>query len=295
MVKLDFHRLSINDRDRYTYYLRQCPESASDYSFVNLLAWDLERQYHLSFAHDLCWLRLDLPSTRYWSPIGDWFKTDWYNILSETFPEGAVFDRVPEKLALKLKKELGERISLEDQRSEWEYIYSVRDLIELKGNRYHKKKNLLNQFRNNYDWYYREVFLSDIPIILEMQREWCSWKNCDGSDGLKAENDAISLILKSWNELPGLKAGTLFVKEQMVAYTIGETTDDGTVIIHFEKGLGDYKGVYQAIHQQFLERSASLFQWVNREQDMGKDGLRKAKMSYGPHHFLKKFILSWKP
>lgn len=295
MGKLNFHRLTISDRDSYKDCFRQCSEQASDYSFINLFAWDHYRHYDIAFESDLCWLRVNNPTESYWSPVGSWIDRDWEKILSEIFPEGIVLERVPEKLAVQLKGLLGERISLEEERSEWEYIYDVKDLIELKGNRLHKKKNLLNQFRSNFDWRYKDVDLSDVRMILEMQKIWCEWKNCDGSPGLKAEHDAIKKILEYWEDLPGLIGGTLFVGDEMVAYTIGEALDKETVIIHFEKGLGDYKGVYQAVNKLFLERSAVQFQWVNREQDMGNEGLRKAKMSYEPHHFLKKYLLSWKP
>lgn len=295
MVNLNFHRLTISDRDSYTECFRTCPEQSSDYSFINLFAWDHARHYDIAFDSGLCWLRVNNPAVSHWSPVGSWIERDWEKILSEIFPEGIVIERVPENLALQLKGLLGERVSLQEERSEWEYIYNVKELIELKGNRLHKKKNLLNQFKSNFEWIYRHVDLPDVRMILKMQKIWCEWKNCDGSTGLKAEHDAIKKVLEYWEDLPGLIGGTLFVGDQMVAYTIGEPLDKETVIIHFEKGLGDYKGVYQAINQLFLEGSASRFQWVNREQDMGNEGLRKAKMSYEPHHFLKKYLLYWKP
>jgi hypothetical protein len=132
-------------------------------------------------------------------------------------------------------------------------------------------------------------------MLLDVQKEWCRWKNCDGSPGLKAEHDAIRTVLENWENLPGLMAGILSVEDRLVAYTVAEAMDDETLVIHFEKGLGEFKGVYQAINQIFLEKSASSFTWVNREQDMGNEGLRKAKMSYQPHHFLKKYVVTWKP
>jgi len=75
----------------------------------------------------------------------------------------------------------------------------------------------------------------------------------------------------------------------MVAYTIAESLTKDTLVIHFEKGNQDCKGVYQAINQMFLEHSGNKFEWVNREQDLDNQGLRKAKLSYNPVNFLKKY------
>lgn len=291
---LNFSRLTLDDRDRYSQFFDLCPEKTSDYSFVNLFAWDHARKYEVSFSSGICWLKINYPEEKLWSPLGEWHNVEWKRTLQEVFPEGAEFFRVPEGLALHLQEQLGENVSLEEERSEWEYIYSVEDLIGLRGNKYHKKKNLLQQFIKNYNWKYHEVDISDVKMLLDVQKEWCRWKNCDGSPGLKAEHDAIRTVLENWKSLPGLMAGILSVEDRLVAYTVAEAMDDETLIIHFEKGLGEFKGVYQAINQIFLENSAPSFSWVNREQDMGNEGLRKAKMSYQPHHFLKKYVVTWK-
>jgi hypothetical protein len=81
------------------------------------------------------------------------------------------------------------------------------------------------------------------------------------------------------------------VDEKMIAYTIAEALDDDSIVIHFEKGCPNFKGVYQAINQMFLERCCQGFKIVNREQDLGDEGLRKAKLSYNPVAFLKKYTV----
>lgn len=293
-MKLEFTPLRLDHREPFQALLELTPQCASDYSFVNTYAWHDERNYELAFGEGLCWLRLTTPSPCLWAPIGSWFDVDWERILMENFPEGAFFDRVPKELALHLQGQLGERIRLEEERNEWEYIYSRDELVSLTGNRFHKKKNLLKQFLREYPFEYREISSETRDVIISMQKEWCTWKNCDNSPGLRAENVAILRILQNWEHFPGLFGGSLFVEGQMVAYTVAETFGE-TLIIHFEKGLSEYKGIYQAINQIFLERSASGFKWVNREQDMGEPGIRKAKMSYNPVEFLEKYTATWKP
>jgi hypothetical protein len=292
-LALSFVPLSLNCRDDYIDLFSKSCQRASDYSFINIWAWADERDFEWAFDEDLCWLRTMSPSPALWAPIGLWKNKDWRKVLESYFPAGAVFYRVPEMLALQWQKELGDSVKIEEERSEWEYIYRVSELISLSGNRFHKKKNLLQQFLRSYAYTYEPITSKNIPYILEMQEKWCKWRNCDDSPGLKAESEAVHRILEQWQVMPNIMGGVLKVDGQMVAYTVAESSGEDTVIIHFEKGLTDYKGVYQAINQMFLERSAHSFTWVNREQDMGIEGIRKAKISYNPVYFLKKFIVTW--
>lgn len=293
-MNLTFSTLTLDHREPFQSLLESTPRQASDYSFVNAFAWHHERAYEVAFEGGLCWLRLTNPEPVLWAPIGPWYDVNWQEVLTNRFPSGAFFDRVPEDLALHLHRQLGERIVLEEERSEWEYLYSREELVDLRGNRFHKKKNLLKQFEKSYDFDYRPITHETVALIISMQKEWCSWKNCDDSPGLKAENDAIFRILENWDQFPGILGGSLFVDDSMVAYTVAEALGD-TLIIHFEKGLTEYKGVYQAINQMFLEHAGESFRQVNREQDMGQEGIRKAKMSYNPVDFLKKYTVTWRP
>ncbi|MBL3593425.1 MAG: DUF2156 domain-containing protein [Synergistaceae bacterium] len=293
-MPLSFRPLALADGPALTRALRESSQKASDYTFVNLWAWQEDRRYEVAFADGLIWLRQTDPQERLWAPLGSWQRDDWEELLTKHFPHGASFHRVPEKDALILADRLGPQVSLDEERDQWEYLYLVEELVSLRGNRFHKKKNLLRQFLRSYDWRYAELEPKCRRALLDLQEEWCRWKNCDDSPGLAAEKEAITRILRDWEHFPGLLGGALFVDDVMVAYTLAEEVGD-TVVIHFEKGLGDYKGVYQAINQIFLEKSAGRFTYVNREQDMGEEGLKKAKMSYNPVDFLKKHRVLWRP
>ena len=127
-----------------------------------------------------------------------------------------------------------------------------------------------------------------------LQDDWCTWRECDSDVQLANENQAISNVLSHWEALSGVVGGSIMVDNQMIAYTLGELLTPDTLVIHFEKASTDYKGVYQAVNQMFLEHETSDVMWVNREQDLGDDGLRKAKASYHPARFLKKFRIDLK-
>jgi hypothetical protein len=124
---------------------------------------------------------------------------------------------------------------------------------------------------------------------LALQNDWCTWRDCEASDMLSAENRVIEKVLKNWSSLKGVSGGALLVNDDIVAYTVAEMLGADTLVIHFEKGNPDYKGVYQAINQMFLERFGNPDILVNREQDLDDEGLRKAKLSYHPVDYLKKY------
>ena len=122
-----------------------------------------------------------------------------------------------------------------------------------------------------------------------MQEDWCTWRDCESSAVLSAENKAISKMLQDWESLKGTLGGAIIVDGKMAAYTVAEALTPDTLVIHFEKGDTQYKGIYQAINQMFLAHAADHYKWVNREQDLNDEGLRKAKLSYNPADFLRKY------
>ena len=287
-MTLNFEPISLDKQHPYREHLKQTQWEASDYSFVNLWGWC--REYGLEWAWDdeLVWIHQSQPVDAFWAPVGRWDHVDWAERLRRHFPEKSAIIRVPEPLIQYWKTALGDRITVTATEEHWDYLYSVQDLIELKGNRFHKKKNLLNQFLRNYDHTYLPLTPEMIENALAMQEDWCVWRDCESEDTLASENRAIARVLAYWNDLADIFGAAVMVDGETVAFTVAERMNDDTVLIHFEKGLTAYKGVYQAINQMFLANNSHLHR-VNREQDMGEEGLRKAKRSYNPVDFVRKY------
>jgi len=294
-MHLSFQPLSLDDQTRYNRLLDACPQKASDYSFVNLWAW--RNIYGLEWAWDenLVWIRQNSPEPAYWAPVGPWAEVDWKTRLRDRLTETTSFIRIPEDLFTLWREACHSGLELESNPDHWDYVYSVTELIELRGNRFHKKKNLRNQFERKYEYSYIPLTTREIELALTLQAEWCLWRDCEDSTTLEAENQAIINTLQDWSSLERVMGGGIEVDGNMVAYTVAEPLDDQTVVIHFEKGCPQHKGVYQAINQLFLARSAAQFEYVNREQDLGDPGLRKAKESYNPIGYLKKLCGLVKP
>ena len=291
-MALTFHPLCLQNQNNYIALLQQTPQIASDYSFANLWAWqeEYDLQWAWSAAHNLVWIRQNRPQPVYWAPVGPWTTIDWPQALNE-LPEipTTPFIRIPERLSQLWQIALPGKMDFFPEEEHWDYVYDVQELIALRGNKFHKKKNLLNQFRKNYSFTYVPLTTQRCEQALTLQAEWCLWRDCEESMTLEAENQAIVKALSDWEKLPGLMGAGLQVEGHMIAFTVAESLDAETVVIHFEKACPTYKGVYQAINQMFLEHDAPGFTYVNREQDLGDEGLRKAKQSYNPSGYLKKF------
>jgi len=285
-----FCPISLDGQAEYNRLLAQCTQKPSDYSFVNLWGWGREYGLEWSFSEECVLIRQTIPQTLYWAPIGNWQETNW-NVLLESLPQDASFIRIPEEL-----KNIWERtvsgVQVQECREHWDYLYDVSELIELKGRKFHKKKNLLNQFVRDYEAHFVLLDEKTVECALALQTDWFIWRNTENDQTLEAENRAIIKVMHDWSRLGGLIGGGLVVDDKMIAYTIAEALDETSIVIHFEKGCPNFKGVYQAINQIFLEQCCQGFQVVNREQDLGDEGLRKAKLGYNPVGFLKKYKVS---
>jgi len=291
----NFEPINLNKQNEYLDKFYQCPQKSSDYSFSNLYGWSDEYGLYWAWSDDVVWIKQTIPDEVFWAPIGPWQDIDWLRCFDKNFDESITFLRIPEELFRIWEKNIENRLRRENERAHWDYIYDVKELIELKGNRFHKKKNLVNQFKKNYNYQYVPFDTKMIDMALAMQEDWCTWRDCESSEALSAENRVISRILDNWKTIYGLTGGALLVGQEMVAYTIAEHLSPDTIVIHFEKGNPDYKGAYQAINQMFLEHYGKQFDFVNREQDLGDEGLRKAKLSYHPVDFVKKNRVFLKP
>jgi hypothetical protein len=288
-MPLAFEPINLDRQTEYLGFLDACPVKSSDYSFVNLWSWADAYGLLWAWTSKLVWIKQTYPQDVFWAPVGAWNQVKWEETEPFRLQQGVSFIRVPETLATLWQAMPGNRVSLEASRSQWDYLYAISELATLNGNRFHKKKNLVNQFRKKYDYAYVPLTDAVTDLALGMQESWCTWRDCEASDALDAENTAISKVLGNWRKLERLTGGAILVDATMVAYTVAEYLTGDTLLIHFEKGNPEYKGVYQAVNQLFLEKNGGGFQWVNREQDLGDEGLRKAKSSYFPIDFLKKY------
>lgn len=283
-----FESVTLERQDEYLKRLSGSPVAASDYSFINLWGW--AREYGLTWAwgEDVVWIRQSRPERVYWAPVGPWGKIPWEKALAGLDESAPIFSRVPGELVSIWEEQLTGRLEVRDARDQWDYVYAVEDLVKLRGNRYHRKKNLLNQFRRRYTHEYSDLNAALIEEVSSMQKDWCEWRDCESSELLSAENRVVERLLGAWHRLRNVTGGALFVDGKGAAFCLAEFFSSDTLIIHAEKGFPEYTGVYQAMNQMFLAAHQE-FSLVNRQQDLGEEGLRKAKLSYHPADFIRKY------
>jgi len=302
---LKFEPINLEKQDLYNEYFKVTPEQSADYTFINLFGLKDIYRLEWAFSDDLVWIRQRSPYTLYWAPVGDWNKYDF----SKNFPcdiSGESILRVPKTLALMWEGENTMKIT--ELRDEWEYVYDLNDLLELKGNKFHKKKNLFNRFIKN-DYVYKNIDTSIIPDILKFEEKWekrekeiqneeydesieAFEKNKIATHEVRAEADVMMIhsLLDNWDNIKDIKGGVLLIDNQIVAYCVACASMRDTLVIHSERGDKEYKGSYQAINKLFLMHNKDdAYKYVNREQDTGDIGLRRAKMSYNPIYFIEKY------
>ncbi|MDR3073358.1 MAG: phosphatidylglycerol lysyltransferase domain-containing protein [Deltaproteobacteria bacterium] len=282
-----FVPISLEDMAAYREFHNAGRTRAADYSFTNLWGWAEHYGLQWRFTEQLCWIRQTKPSVRYWAPMGYWDKVDW--AATGEFTPGREFFRVPEELRMLWEAQLPGKLETDAARGQWDYLYSSEELAALSGNKFHKKKNLLNQFLKKYpEHVYTPLTVECVEAVLRMQEEWLHWNELPESQALVAENTAIFRVLSHWDQLPGLFGGFIARNGKVIAYTVGEELTRDTLVVHFEKGTTEYKGIYQAINAFFVRDAGKNLRYVNREQDLDDEGLRKAKESYNPVDYVRK-------
>jgi len=177
--------------------------------------------------------------------------------------------------------------AVSEDRDNFDYLYAREDLSTLAGRRFHRKKNLVNFFTGHYNYEGRPLLDEYIPAALSVLEEWRAGRDSDGD--YEAAKEA--LLMCTPLQLCG---GIYYVDGEAAAYTLGEELGNKTFAIHFEKGLEKYKGLMQFVNLSFASILTGLYDTVNREQDLGDPGLRKAKESYRPEGFVKKYRASRK-
>jgi hypothetical protein len=176
-------------------------------------------------------------------------------------------------------------------RDQSDYVYLAEDLIKLSGKRFHGKKNHLNKFRKTTRHTYKPLDHETVECVLEMQESWCQLRDCQTDEGLMNEDRAIFEALTHFDRLDYV-GGAIVINEVVEAFSLGEKLNPDTAVIHIEKANPEIPGLYAAINQMFAQGAWSGVTYINREQDLGLEGLRKAKESYNPHHMIDKYIVT---
>ena len=183
---------------------------------------------------------------------------------------------------------------IEEETDLKDYLYDAEELRTLAGKKFQKKRNLVNKFMKEYEgrWEYKTMCCVDEYFLEEFMKKWVENRIAEGAeseDTLIAEKDGIVDVLRNCDKVT-FRVGGIFIDEMLEAFTIGSyNSREKMAVISVEKGNSEIPGIYQVINQQFLLNAFEDAVLVNREDDMGLEGLRQAKESYNPIGYARKY------
>lgn len=199
-----------------------------------------------------------------------------------------LFREIEEDFLEELKEAFYGELAFSEEKNDAEYLYNVEELVELKGKKYHSKKNHYNSFVKNYVYDIKNIANKEvIEQCLELLDKWKEGKNVVVRE-LVMEKGAIEDCLVNLEKL-NMKGIAVYVNENIAGFTFGHEVNDESVTISIEKGDIEYKGIYAFMNRELLAREFKDYKIVNRQEDCGVEGLIKAKQSYYPIDFVRKY------
>lgn len=290
---LDFHTLTIDDREAVQAVTLSAGRRNCNFTFANLVGWQFWYQSSVCILPDVVVLRFMLDGKRAYLLCTK--ETPSYELLRELYEDSGhrlMLVCLEDDAALQIQRTLsgkGLTVSAESQRDLFDYIYLRSDLAALHGGKLQAKRNHVNHFLAAYpDFEYRPL---DPSLFDECRRLSSLWHderahdNPEYGDTIEAERRVMATVFSYWNEL-GMRGGSIFAGGRMVAFTYGAAVTEDTFDVLVEKADRNVEGSFSIINQQFCAYLPEKYIYVNREEDLGLPGLRKSKLSYHPHILL---------
>ena len=269
------------------------PTSLSEYTFTNFLVWRKADFTEMTMINgNLCFLVSAPDKKRYFMmPFGS-------NKMEETLLK--CLEITPKVVRLSLDfidrhVKNSSYFAVEEDSDQQDYVYLSKDLIELKGKKYDGKRNHLNYFFRMNTFSYEKMLNKHFAQCTELNEVWCKEKKRESElfPNIECEAEVVKEALDNFEAL-GLTGGVILIDGKIKAFSLGEKLTADTAVIHIEKADPSIRGLSQLINREFVRNEWSSYTYINREQDMGHPGLRKAKMSYHPVKLEKKFNIMLK-
>ncbi len=290
----DSREITVADKPLFDSIFAAAPPEVSAYTFTNIFAWRNAYSSTVSRLGDYVLVlsdhgdRLACFQPLFVDGTGDDLPSRLPYVADEILrrsPRPVHFERLPTEAALVLE---AAGLQIESDRGNWDYLYSANDLITLAGRNYSAKRNQLSHAKARIDYEYVRMDADIADHCQEFACRWCLERNCDTVEGLRREKCAVYEMLTNFDVL-GIEGGAIRSNGEILAFSFGEALNPETLVVHAEKADGSIDGLYQLINQEFCIAHAGDFRYVNREQDLGIPGLRKAKESYHPVRMIEVF------
>lgn len=289
---LEFRNPILEDKLWAGKILKSSSFYGCEYTFGNIMMWHEVYKNKIARFEDFLVTCSQGEQLMFAFPAGD---GDLKKIISEMENYAASFGQklkifgVTEKSIDTLEKLFPGKFTFTMHRGSCDYIYLTEKLAQLKGKKFHGKRNHIAAFEKAFpQWKYHEIDKSNIDLCIDMNRRWEKENLERNPRDLSNEQKAISIAFENFFDLD-LVGGFITANDSVVAYTIGEEINSDVFCTHIEKAFGDVRGAYPIINREFAKNTISSYKYVNREEDLGEEGLRKAKLSYQPDILLEKY------
>lgn len=298
MEEIEFKRPELEDKEIITSYFNKAPSRSCERIFSNVFLWSRHYKVKYAIVEDTLIFRNEENTIAFAYPAGEaqcvknaleflakysqeqGYPLKLYNVTEESFAQ--------------LDGWYPGEFQVEYDRDVADYVYESEKLNTLAGKKLHSKRNHINRFKTMYpDWSYETLTDENLEECFQMALLWRNENGCDDDLEKNAEMCVTLNSLRLYKEL-GQVGGILRVDGKIVAFTLGESLCEDTFVVHIEKACTGIQGAYTMINQQFVEHECANYKYVNREEDTGAEGLRKAKLSYRPAFLVEKGFVTRK-
>ena len=288
MIKLeDFKPVTMADKPIFDAHYAKYPPNHSENLFTTLMSWNhFLRSYYLVQGDNLVIMTKPDDQIRIRPPSGplNLELVKQLNKISIDSGTDYLFVLVDNEQKEWLASNF-DSIEFSEHRDYFDYVYLASDLAELSGKNYLKIRSKINKFKKNYDYEVETLCQQNRDEVSAFLKRWCLWKNCDSDLLLENERDAVMFTINNCFALD-LSGLAIRINGEIQAVTVFESVCDHAAVVHFEKALPDYEGLYQIINQESAKLLVENHKFINRQSDMGLEGLRTAKQRYHPHHMI---------
>ena len=286
---IDFHIVTVADKPLFDYYILSSEEQNCDLNFANIFCWSSTYHSEVAEAEGFLVIRFDIGGVKsYMQPVG---RGDRAAVL-ELLRRDAFEQRTPLRLyglsaewRRFLEKNYPSEFAFDAPRALCDYIYRTDDLAQLQGRKYQPKRNHLNRFVAQHKWHTEPLSRENINDCISLNDKWLAAREVGETE--LAEQQAIRRAFDNFEAL-GLRGLVLYAEERAVAFSYGTPITNRTFCTHIEKYDSSVEGAATMINRLMAQSLEGEFEFINREDDLGLEGLRFAKMSYHPAHLLDK-------
>ncbi|HOE14154.1 MAG TPA: phosphatidylglycerol lysyltransferase domain-containing protein [Candidatus Saccharicenans sp.] len=282
--------IELKDKEEVQNYLEHFPPDICELTFANIYIWrEWEKPRLTKINGNLCVLCSPPDEPAYFlEPVGE-------NKLDETVNLGLTLVSRWSRLSEKFLGKLAGQYIINEDRDNFDYVYLTQELAELSGKKYDGKRNWIKRFEKQFKYELSAINQNDLPGCLELVREW--GRESADREKQEGEDNHTGAAVRAMEEallnfgLFSFSTLAVLIDGRVEGFCLGEKLNPDTAVVHIEVASREFPGLYQFLNRECARRAWQQFRYINREQDAGLPGLRSAKLSYHPHHLVKKYNL----